>query len=453
VLGFYKYLLRDGLSVETSITTVRRNMFIGGNVFHEAFGLVLYQANATLAWSRHLAAPRLAQAEARGLVGLNEFFDEQTRKIVIERLSIEFEKVRAALHDLESLTTADLLLTVKLFDEANLNLALRVLRQAQHAGVGPSVILRFLSLGKALAQNRLENKAVKTAFILKSKALAGEYRERFEIKEAEPLGKDIFTISGKKIADLAQRVNGEDRAFLVKIGEVGDLVICIIDLVSEKVKIVENEFPEVVRRWFLVCHNVRESGCALVLPGDGRMKVIIGGEQVTEFDRGAWKMADLKEVRDGFVKLGSQRELPEDLMLHLAKVALVASDKKQGLSLIVQRGDRLVPDKCKPGFIDLRSGPDEYGLRRPITEIPERSYASLLKTEGATILSKEGVTLAYRVFLETSPKTEVVPVPASGSRHLAAQTLSRETDAVAIVISEDGPISVFIEGERVLYYP
>ena len=59
------------------------------------------------------------------MVGLGELFDEQTRRFVFERLSIEFEKIRTALHDLESLTPQDLLLMVKLFDEANLNLALR----------------------------------------------------------------------------------------------------------------------------------------------------------------------------------------------------------------------------------------------------------------------------------------------------------------------------------------
>ena len=164
-------------------------------------------------------------------------------------------------------------------------------------------------------------------------------------------------------------------------------------------------------------------------------------------------MTDLKVVRDGFVEVGKRCELSEALMLHLAKVALVASDLKQGLSLIVERDVQLVPQKCQVGFIDLQSGPDEYGLRRPVTEIPERTYVSLLKTEGTTILSNDGVTLAYRAFLENLPATVVEPVPGTGSRHLAAQKLSKETDAVAIVVSEDGPISVFVGGERVLFFP
>ena len=153
--------------------------------------------------------------------------------------------------------------------------------------MGPSVVLKFLSLAKALAQNRLENEAVKTAFVLKPRGQAEEFRERFEIKEAQPLAREIFSLSGKEIADLAQRVNGEDRAFLVKVSGGDDFIVCITDLASEKVKVDEQPVPEVVRRWALLCHNVRESGCAVVLPGDGRVKVIIGGEQVTEFDRGA----------------------------------------------------------------------------------------------------------------------------------------------------------------------
>lgn len=36
-----------------------------------------------------------------------------------------------------------------------------------------------------------------------------------------------------------------------------------------------------------------------------------------------------------------------------------------------------------------------------------------------------------------------------GSRHLSAQKITKETDALAVVVSEDGPITVFKEGEVV----
>jgi CHAT domain-containing protein len=43
VLNFYRYLLREGLSVEDAVTTVRRHLFMNGYIFPESFGLMSVQ--------------------------------------------------------------------------------------------------------------------------------------------------------------------------------------------------------------------------------------------------------------------------------------------------------------------------------------------------------------------------------------------------------------------------
>jgi DNA integrity scanning protein DisA with diadenylate cyclase activity len=51
--------------------------------------------------------------------------------------------------------------------------------------------------------------------------------------------------------------------------------------------------------------------------------------------------------------------------------------------------------------------------------------------------------------MATDPTTQVISIPGTGSRHLSAQKVTKETDALAFVVSEDGPITVFLDGEVV----
>jgi DNA integrity scanning protein DisA with diadenylate cyclase activity len=55
--------------------------------------------------------------------------------------------------------------------------------------------------------------------------------------------------------------------------------------------------------------------------------------------------------------------------------------------------------------------------------------------------------LAFQAALAALESTSVVPVSGTGSRHLSAQKISKETDAICIVVSQDGPITIFVNGE------
>jgi diadenylate cyclase len=73
----------------------------------------------------------------------------------------------------------------------------------------------------------------------------------------------------------------------------------------------------------------------------------------------------------------------------------------------------------------------------------------LAKMDGAFVISGDGCVLSATRYIETIARYVDLPL-GFGSRHMAAASISKETDAVAVVVSEsDGVVRLFDDGELV----
>ncbi|MCW3140230.1 MAG: diadenylate cyclase, partial [Methanophagales archaeon] len=73
----------------------------------------------------------------------------------------------------------------------------------------------------------------------------------------------------------------------------------------------------------------------------------------------------------------------------------------------------------------------------------------LAKLDGAFIVSADGYVLSAARYIEASYRNINLPM-GFGSRHMAAASISKDTDAVAVVVSEsDGVVRIFDSGELV----
>lgn len=80
---------------------------------------------------------------------------------------------------------------------------------------------------------------------------------------------------------------------------------------------------------------------------------------------------------------------------------------------------------------------DDTNLRGTIKE--------LAQLDGAFIVDENGIVVAACRYLDTSSKDVDMPF-GLGSRHLAAASISKESKAIAIVVSESAVVRVFYEG-------
>jgi diadenylate cyclase len=73
----------------------------------------------------------------------------------------------------------------------------------------------------------------------------------------------------------------------------------------------------------------------------------------------------------------------------------------------------------------------------------------LAKMDGAFVISGDGYVLSATRYIETIARYVDLPL-GFGSRHMAAASISKETDAVAVVVSEsEGIVRLFDDGELV----
>jgi DNA integrity scanning protein DisA with diadenylate cyclase activity len=73
----------------------------------------------------------------------------------------------------------------------------------------------------------------------------------------------------------------------------------------------------------------------------------------------------------------------------------------------------------------------------------------LAKLDGGFIISGDGYVLSAARYIEASSRDIDLPL-GFGSRHMAAASISKETDAVAVVVSEsDSVVRIFDDGELI----
>ncbi len=88
--------------------------------------------------------------------------------------------------------------------------------------------------------------------------------------------------------------------------------------------------------------------------------------------------------------------------------------------------------------------PDE--LKRIDNPNMRETVKELAQLDGAFIVSNRGVVVSACRYLDAS--SEGIDLPLGlGSRHMAAASITKETDAVAVVVSESSTIRVFDDGE------
>lgn|GEM_PF-2144936 len=86
-----------------------------------------------------------------------------------------------------------------------------------------------------------------------------------------------------------------------------------------------------------------------------------------------------------------------------------------------------------------------------ISKLTDSEIINYAKQDGATIIdSGEGRFRGCMVLLRPSADTQAEIGIGKGARHSSASKMSAEARCLAITVSQDGPITVYDSGERIL---
>ncbi|NMX22257.1 hypothetical protein C5S30_07570 [ANME-1 cluster archaeon GoMg4] len=142
---------------------------------------------------------------------------------------------------------------------------------------------------------------------------------------------------------------------------------------------------------------------------------------------------------------------PEVLETVIEIAVGIARQRVEGWSigtLFVVGDEEEVLKKSKPLILDpLGNYPREVKDIRAANV--QGTIKELAKLDGGFVISGDGSVLSAARYIEASSRGIDLPL-GFGSRHMAAASISKETDAVAVVVSEsDGVVRIFGDGELI----
>lgn len=144
-------------------------------------------------------------------------------------------------------------------------------------------------------------------------------------------------------------------------------------------------------------------------------------------------------------KAGCPRKVLESLIELAIEIAREGREGRRIGTLFTLGFADVVMARSRPLILDpLAMHPREARL---ITNPNLRgTIKELAQLDGAFVLDDNGIVLAACRYLDTSSR-DVEMTFGLGSRHLAAASISKETNAIAIVVSESAVVRVFYEGD------
>ena len=103
--------------------------------------------------------------------------------------------------------------------------------------------------------------------------------------------------------------------------------------------------------------------------------------------------------------------------------------------------------RSRPLILDPLQGHPDESKRIEDPDVRE-TLKELAQLDGAFVVSDEGVVLSAARYLDAVSDSLNVPL-GLGSRHMAAASVSKQTSAVAIAVSESSMVRMFDDGELV----
>jgi diadenylate cyclase len=140
------------------------------------------------------------------------------------------------------------------------------------------------------------------------------------------------------------------------------------------------------------------------------------------------------------------RVLEQTIMLAV-EIAREGREGRKIGTLFVVGDSEAVLRTSRPLILDPLAGHRDENKRIDDPNVRE-TLKELAQLDGAFVISNEGVVISAARYIDTVSDALNVPL-GLGGRHMAAASVSKRTDAVAVVVSESSMVRMFDDGELV----
>ena len=180
--------------------------------------------------------------------------------------------------------------------------------------------------------------------------------------------------------------------------------------------------------------------------GGKQVRVFSEGQMVARYANGNWKAENLPRIDLTVDRIAVARGYDVDLLRRIFKCAFLMSERNLGAIFIIGDAAKILKKSDPPEISPFATIADSQ-----ISRLSDGEIINFAKQDGATIIdSVEGKLRGCMVLLRPSAETRSEIGIGKGARHSSASKMSAEADCLAIAVSQDGPITIYDRGERVL---
>jgi DNA integrity scanning protein DisA with diadenylate cyclase activity len=180
-------------------------------------------------------------------------------------------------------------------------------------------------------------------------------------------------------------------------------------------------------------------------PKGGQVRVFADGRLAGRYANGDWAPEDLSSVGKVVAQLVAEKGYEQGLLNRILRCAYQMSGENLGAIYLL--GDaRFVLERSDASEIRSFAAFDMVDISR----LSDRELINFAKQDGAVVVDDRGRVAGCMVQLRPQADTQAEIDPGKGARHSSAAKMSAEAQCLAVTISQDGPITVYDCGKKII---
>jgi len=182
------------------------------------------------------------------------------------------------------------------------------------------------------------------------------------------------------------------------------------------------------------------------VPAGGRqVRVFADGQLVGRYANGDWQPDRVGQVDEIMANLARKKNYDTELVLRILRCAFHMSEQNLGAIWLIGNANKIMKHSDASELSSFAAI-----VSASINDLTDRELINFAKQDGATVIDITGEFKGCMVLLRPHADTTAEIGPGKGARHSSAAKMSAETDCLAITVSQDGPITIYDSGQRVL---
>ena len=303
--------------------------------------------------------------------------------------------------------------------------------------IHPPSMVHLCETAAAIAQMQSEERPLSTALIVGDPSRISRILPESEIQLQRY---DHIRRMRRVVMTLAEMVDGLVLGFVIdQHGYVRGICKLEVELDGDASYLLGPQF----RRHAAISRHC--DAMVFFVPHGGRqVRVFSGGQLVGRYAGGNWSSESMERVDRELGRLAAEDGYDQALLQRLLRGAFRMSEENLGAIFLVGDADHVLEHSDPPvisAFATITGA--------PVDRLSDAELINFAKQDGATVIDSEGVFRSCKVLLRPAAETPAEIGPGKGARHSSAAKMSAEAGCLAIVVSQDGPITAYEGGRRV----